>query len=570
MGRDRRAGAHLGQIRLPFTRNFRRTVLRSNVFQAVADQIDLSEVFRQGLKRNDLLPSRLEDSVAAEVGKRFSEGLADRVQRGRYDPSPAEFIYVPKPGYTTRPAALLTLSDRLVYETLVEALRARIDSAMVGGGVAYWPRGIVSDKKWREFEAGCVEGGVAYVAVADVTGFYESIEHERLRETLVDLTGRRKIVDALVDFLDRVMGSKKGIPQGLVPSDAIATAYLTPLDHAMGRECIEYSRHGDDIRIGADSFAEARRNIYLLECELRARGLLLNASKATIMRADSYRNGLNEGDRVIDETRRALLKKRIESLRGDDSAISKLLKKAGRDDLGWDFFYHGRISFGEMVAQLSGHITTPDGEVAAAVFLDAMKHRLGSRKPLTRESFHHRVASSLVRLAVAGSPVALQYVGELLSVAPEKTELVANYLMAMPASERVSVLREVFALLESDTFRTAWEKAWLLRVVQKNGGKLTKSMRNTISRLAESEEEQAIVRVEAVKALAAAAECDRALIRRLWNTAPIVFHPDLVAAVHAVKDKFSWCAAFLDSVKDEPINVVVLKRLENSVVSVSA
>ena len=104
-----------------------------SVFQEVVDSLNLEAATARGSERNDLLPARHEDRVAGELGKRFSEGLRTRLERGRYDPVPAVFIYVPKPGHTTRPAALLTLADRVIYDALVDELRPRIDAALVSG-----------------------------------------------------------------------------------------------------------------------------------------------------------------------------------------------------------------------------------------------------------------------------------------------------------------------------------------------------------------------------------------------------------------------------------------------------
>ena len=84
-----------------------------NPFQRVIDQLNLEAAVRRGTVRNDLLPPRYEDLVTGEVGKRFSDGLQNRLERGRYDPTPASYVLVPKPGNTTRPAALLTLPDRV-------------------------------------------------------------------------------------------------------------------------------------------------------------------------------------------------------------------------------------------------------------------------------------------------------------------------------------------------------------------------------------------------------------------------------------------------------------------------
>jgi hypothetical protein len=166
------------------------------------------------------------------------------------------------------------------------------------------------------------EGDVSYVALADITAFYETIDHEKLREILTDLTGQRSIVDALVEF-DRIMRSRwayrvsPSMPSNCLPDTS---------RHAMARECLNYHRHGDDLRIGAKSFSNAKRALNHLERELRRYGLLLSGAKALIMHAASYSKALGEGDRATAEARRAVFDQRVKKLKKDPKAVAKLLQ----------------------------------------------------------------------------------------------------------------------------------------------------------------------------------------------------------------------------------------------------
>lgn len=67
-------------------------------------------------------------------------------------------------------------------------------------GVVFWPRGAEANKRWSEFEALPSHEITDYVVRADVTGFYESIDHSVLQSTLVKLTGRVDVVEAAVGF----------------------------------------------------------------------------------------------------------------------------------------------------------------------------------------------------------------------------------------------------------------------------------------------------------------------------------------------------------------------------------
>jgi hypothetical protein len=162
-----------------------------NPFQRIVDRIDLKSALTRGAEPNDLLPPRPEDRVGGGVGNRFIETLKRSLERGSYDPTPSYFVQVPKSSHATRPAALLSLSDRVVYDALVTTLRPRIETALLGKGILFWPRGLLSKKAWRNFEQAPLMGSDDYLIIADISAFYESIEHEQLAERLLRMTGDR-------------------------------------------------------------------------------------------------------------------------------------------------------------------------------------------------------------------------------------------------------------------------------------------------------------------------------------------------------------------------------------------
>jgi hypothetical protein len=531
--------------------------------QAVVDRLDLAAALTLGSKRNDLLPPRHEDQVGGELGKRFSEGLKNRIARGRYEPLPASIVVVPKPGNTTRPAALLSLSDRVVYAALVETLRERIENRLIGRGVVLWPRGTDSEKRWPDFEKAPLENGWKYIAIADITSFYELIQHEVLGEQLVDLTGKRAEVAALIDFLNRVMGGTRGLPQGLDASDPLATAYLSSIDSTMVRSGVDYRRHGDDVRIGTDSYGSAREALHDFERGLRVLGLVMNSAKSVIMKAKSYTKQLDETQRAITETRELLLAKALERLSSpdDSDALQALMKRAEREDLVWDFFYHERISFEEVVRELRPLLEPSEGQVASVVFTEAMKRTPGKRSGLPRDAFHHRIASSLVRLAAARSPDAIEACPELVTRFPEKVEMVANYLKAMPPKHAKKVVAACRASL-GPRFRTGWESAWLLRVQLQFSIACSAADDRVAKSLATSEETEPIARVEAVKLLAKRGKLDHAVLRRLWDVLPRTYRADLVVAAFHSRPFSSSAESFLAGSLDDPINEVVIRHLE--------
>lgn len=533
-----------------------------NSFSELVNDLDLDAAVRRGSERNDLLPPRLEDAVLGEVGKRFSESLRTKIERGRYEPTRAEVVLVPKPGNTTRPAALLTLADRVVFDGIVEILRPRIDTALLGNEVVFWPRGITVPKRWREFEQAPLLGTSEFVAVADVTGFYETIDHERLREVLVTATGRRAAVNALIEFLGRVMGGPRGIPQGLAASDPIATAYLSPVDAAMARACLNYSRHGDDVRFAVNSVSDARRALHTFEIELRRVGLLVNGAKAIIIPRNRYEAMLANTERVRDEAREALFQARVGELEENTDELDRVLKETDNEQLGWDFLYHGTTTFAEVIEKLQAHLRPDDMEVAMCVLGDALNKSPGTEDGLSREEFHFRVSSSLVQLSAGKSPLAIDVVAGILARFPEKTEVVASYLASQKEEAAKAAVSKVVELLSEERFRTDWETAWLLTVLRKFHNSMANEQRPLLRGIALDEGQSFYCRVEALKILAMQDELDHMVVRRLWNIAPCCFHPDLVAAAHHARGKEPWCETFLAGAIEEPVNKVVVRHLE--------
>ena len=70
------------------------------------------------------------------------------------------------------------------------------------------------NKSWLKFEHSPLTDSCKYVVLADVSGFYESVDHRRLAERLIRATGKRAEVEPLFHFLTRVMGGSRGLPRG--------------------------------------------------------------------------------------------------------------------------------------------------------------------------------------------------------------------------------------------------------------------------------------------------------------------------------------------------------------------
>lgn len=545
-------------------------------YPAILDQLDLGAALGPGLNRNDLLPRRPDDRAGGGVASRFILALEQFMASGRYEPDRALFVPVPKPSYASRPAALLTAADRVVFHALVEPLRPRIERGLVSTSSLLWPRAETIEKQWAHFEKAPTEVSGSHIIRADVAGFYESVDHDILGDRLIELTGKTQLVLVLLEFLRQVMQSTAGLPQGLAASDVLATTYLSSVDSGMLRHGYAYWRHGDDVRITVKNHDEGRLAVHRFESLLRAVGLLLNSEKTRVLQRPTYERQMTAVDAERAQVRQSLVVAREKAIlegEADTEEVQTLIERAGIDDqTQWDLFYHGSLSLEDIVENLRPHLQPDDVSVAFATFSEALRRAPDADTddpPLSGEMFHGMLASSLTTLIAARDARPLSEIGALIGRFPSETELLATYLRSTAAQEPSEVVNEVTLALSAG-YTTGWQQAWLLgavrEVIAAAPSTDVQAAVELAAAIAADEEASWLARAEAARVLASAGWLEQDLLRRLWARAPAAVRPDLalaVAAAASVPDPNSrpaWAEAFRDSLGDDAMLQVVLNR----------
>lgn len=523
-----------------------------NPYQSIVRSLDFDKGLRE-LKYNDLIWKRPEDKAVGEAGARFIEYLRLRVEHGSYDPEPAYIIAAPKSTVATRPAALLSIDDRVMFAAIVDVLRTRIESYLLGNDRVLWPRGTSSPERWQDFEHSVLESDVSYVARADIVGFYEFVDHERLADVVVSATGKRKAADALIHFLRRVMNSQRGLPQGLLPSDALATLYLSDLDFRMAKEDFLYFRHGDDIRVGVKNYDDGRRVIEVLEAELRALRLTLNDEKTRILRTATYKKEVTNFQKKLNKTQSDVVTNKL----SDVDELLTAIENAGQDQLKWDFFYHERVSLEEAIEILRPTVTPSDVELATKLFLDTAKRRPGRRaSALADRDFRKRLKWSLVRLSASKSVAGLTHVGSLLKSYPDMTEHLCSYLSALAKTNPENVASQAEKAIQN-SYRTEWELARIVRVLVQVPERISAKTLRVLKKTLDAPHERWLAVVEIVRLLAIRHELDRDTFMKVSDTCPAVFQVDLVDAARYMVGSADWAKAFVETAKANRIHAVV-------------
>ena len=433
--------------------------------------------------------------------------------------------------------------------------RRRAAARTVEGGVA-------TDKRWQDFERSVVQPEYRYVVRGDIAGFYESVDHEQLAGAVIQATGMRDMADALVHLLRRILGCRRGLPQGLSSSDPLATVYLAKLDFCMVQDGFRYVRHGDDVRVGVKRYDDGRRAVERIETELRGLGLLLNGSKTRVLRQATYAREMSSFENVRERARNGIVDMKVQHLARDSEALLAVIEEADMDQLAWDHFYHGRADFDDVIEKLHSVIKPSAEELAVKVFLDAMKSRPGrAATDIGSRLFRQCVKSSLVHLSAARSEVALQHVGALLRSFPEMTEILCSYLRAMSSVKPNEVAVQVEKAIRN-RHTSEWELTHLVKTLCRVSGSVSGRTLRLLKKRVDSPHGQWLAAVEIMKLLAARGELEQETVTVVSNTCPTVFRGDVVEAVGRMAEAEQWARAFVSAARSDRIQAVVAGRVD--------
>lgn len=234
-----------------------------------------------------------------DVAAKRSDAIANAAARldGR-DPFDATTpVEIPKTSFFMRTGQLLTFPDRLAFQAAVAAIAPSIEDRL--GENVYSSRLATNSKdfllksrdqwlRWRNDVVADIQSGRPYVIRTDVTAYFDSIKHDLLIPELQSLPNGPVVVPRLREMLRRWTDvPNMGLPQGPNASRVLGNFFLVPVDDAMRTDsAVGYFRFMDDIRITANSRADAIRALRRLERECRLRGLALSAQKTRLLRAE--------------------------------------------------------------------------------------------------------------------------------------------------------------------------------------------------------------------------------------------------------------------------------------------
>jgi RNA-directed DNA polymerase len=242
------------------------------------------------------------DRVSArEYEQNLEENIQDlvgRLKRNIYHAKLVRRQYIPKPDGRKRPLGIPATEDKLLQLAVARMLQAIYEQDFMTFSYGYRPKVSAHDAVGK-LSVKLQFGRYNYVVEADIKGFFDNLEHEKLIEMLEGRIGDRRLLGLIKKWLKagvldtdgKVIHPASGTPQGGIVSPVLANVYLHyALDlwfqkvvqvHCRGEACL--IRYADDFVAGFENEREASQFYKALGKRLEKYGLELAPDKTRVM-----------------------------------------------------------------------------------------------------------------------------------------------------------------------------------------------------------------------------------------------------------------------------------------------
>lgn len=234
-----------------------------------------------------------EEQVITEIQQILGEG--------RYQPRKVKRVYIPKPDERERPLGIPTVRDRIVQTATKQVIEPIFEVDFLDCSYGFRPNRSAHDA--LEEIRKTINAGFRVVLDADIKGFFDNIDHEKLLDFVHQRISDRRILKLIRKWLkcgvmeDGVVKETiVGTPQGGVISPLLANIYLHEFDKFWKRQTTvtgKLVRYADDFVILFRTLEDTELGLKLVKARLKDLGLELNEKKTKIVDTSGGKHGFD-------------------------------------------------------------------------------------------------------------------------------------------------------------------------------------------------------------------------------------------------------------------------------------
>lgn len=262
-------------------------------FHALYDRIYRSDVLWEAWRRvarnkgaAGIDGEAIEAIVRSGVGD-FLDDLQTELRDGGYRPKAVLRRYIPKPDGRSRPLGIPTVRDRVVQMATKLVIEPVFEADFRSCSYGFRPKRSATQALERLRKLGAKGGN--HVLDADIEGYFESIDHEKLMRLVERRISDRRVLKLLRQWLragvmedGRETTKLSGTPQGGVISPLLSNIFLHVLDELWEDRYARLGvlvRYADDFVIVCRTRADCEEAERRVQAIMRRLGLTLHAEK---------------------------------------------------------------------------------------------------------------------------------------------------------------------------------------------------------------------------------------------------------------------------------------------------
>lgn len=326
--------------------------LTTRIVDKIADYGNLAKAFKQ-VKRNKggggvdgVTLEEYEAGLADHLGK-----LHEQLRRGTYLPQAVKLVEIPKPNGGKRQLGIPTIADRVVQQSILNALQPIYDPYFSDYSYGFRPNR--SAHQAVEQAAQYVIEGKRWVVDIDLKSFFDEINHDRLMSRLRKAISDKRLLELIHRYLraglmhDGLVSQRiAGTPQGGPLSPLLSNIVLDELDRELEVRGLSFARYADDCNIFVKSKRSAERVMASLMDFIEEKlKLKVNREKSGIRQCNQVKFlghtiEQNGKIRIADANiKRLKLKIRAVTKRNRGQSFRKILAEVNRVIQGWAVYY---------------------------------------------------------------------------------------------------------------------------------------------------------------------------------------------------------------------------------------